>query len=232
VSPATLHAYDFVISIAAVLGISTNYASGDSGDTGLEKSIGEASTPSDSPHATSVGGTSLGVPDGHGGAVQVGWGSIQNTLNFDTFLKDPPNRAFFLGGSGGGESIVFPKPFYQRKLPGQGRQQPDISAVGDPFTGGVVVETVAGGSPQFEVIGGTVDSDLFGDLGPRQSESRTFAGERCTSGLAHAVISGSRRTACLYELDQPERSRCRRQRLDVLFGGGSNGAGVAEPGFL
>jgi len=156
VSKATLRAYDFVISIAAALGISTNYASGDSGDTGLGRSIGEASTPSDSPHATSVGGTSLGIPDGHGGAVQVGWGTIQNTLNFDPFLTDPPNtNAFFFGGSGGGESVVFPKPFYQRDLPGRGRQQPDIAAVGDPLTGGVFVWTPTGSQQQLEVIGGT-----------------------------------------------------------------------------
>lgn len=157
VSKATLRAYDFVISIAAALGISTNYASGDSGDTGLGKSIGEASTPSDSPHATSVGGTSLGIPDGHGGAAQVGWGTIQNTLNFDPILTDPPNTAtaFFIGGSGGGESVVFPKPLYQRNLPGRGRQQPDIAAVGDPFTGGVFVWTPTGEQQQLGVIGGT-----------------------------------------------------------------------------
>jgi len=156
VSKATLRAYDFVISIAAALGISTNYASGDSGDTGLGQSIGEASTPSDSPHATSVGGTSLGIPDGRGGAVQVGWGTIQNTLNFDPFLTDPPNtNGFFIGGSGGGESVVFPKPLYQRNLPGRGRQQPDISAVGDPFTGGVFVWTPTDEPQQFGVIGGT-----------------------------------------------------------------------------
>jgi subtilase family serine protease len=156
VSKATLRAYDFVISVAAALGISTNYASGDSGDTGSGKPIGEASTPSDSPHATSVGGTSLGIPDGGGGFVQVGWGTIDNTLNFDPFLKDPPNtRDEFAGGSGGGESVVFPKPLYQRNLPGRGRQQPDISAVGDPFTGGVFVWTPTGSEQQVQVIGGT-----------------------------------------------------------------------------
>jgi len=156
VSKATLRAYDFVISVAAALGISTNYASGDSGDTGLGKPIGEASTPSDSPHATSVGGTSLGIPDGNGGTVQVGWGTIDNTLNFDPILKDPPNtRDEFFGGSGGGERVVFPKPLYQRNLPGRGRQQPDISAVGDPFTGGVFVWTPTGVEQQVQVIGGT-----------------------------------------------------------------------------
>src|SRR6185437_990937 len=156
VSRATLRAYDFVISIAAALGISTNYASGDSGDTGLGKSIGEASTPSDSPHATSVGGTSLGIPDGNGGTAQVGWGTIQNHLNSDPTLVDPPTgHAFLFGGSGGGESIVFPKPLYQRDLPGRGRQQPDIAAAGDPFTGGVFVMSFMDGTQQVETIGGT-----------------------------------------------------------------------------
>jgi subtilase family serine protease len=154
-SPATLQGYDFVISVAAALGISTNYASGDSGDTGLGQPIGEASTPSDSPHATSVGGTSLGIPDGNGGTVQVGWGTIESFLNFGDELSDPPNQAGFFGGSGGGESIVFPKPFYQRNLPGRGRQQPDIAAVGDPFTGGLFVWTPTGEPPTVQTIGGT-----------------------------------------------------------------------------
>jgi subtilase family serine protease len=156
VSRNTLRAYDYVISIAAAMGISTNYASGDSGDTGLGKPIGEASTPSDSPHATSVGGTSLGIPDGNGGTVQVGWGMEQNFLNFDPDLTDPASgEGFFFGGSGGGESVVFPKPAYQHDLPGRGRQQPDISAVGDPFTGGVFVLTPTGQQQQIQVIGGT-----------------------------------------------------------------------------
>jgi subtilase family serine protease len=77
-------------------------------------------------------------------------------LNFDPFLSDPPTlREDFAGGSGGGESVVFPKPLYQRNLPGRGRQQPDISAVGDPFTGGVFVWTPTGQGQQLGVIGGT-----------------------------------------------------------------------------
>jgi subtilase family serine protease len=152
--------------VAAALGISTNYASGDSGDTGLGKPIGEASTPSDSPHATSIGGTSLGIPDGHGATVQVGWGTIRNTLNFDPFLTDPPNtNGRFFGGSGGGESVVFPKPLYQRNLPGRGRQQPDIAAVGDPFTGGVFVWTPTGEPQQVDVIGGTsLSTPIFSSI--------------------------------------------------------------------
>jgi len=61
----------------------------------------------------------------------------------------------FYGGSGGGESVVFPKPLYQRNLPGRGRQQPDVSAVGDPFSGGVFIWTPTGAEQQIAVIGGT-----------------------------------------------------------------------------
>jgi subtilase family serine protease len=51
--------------------------------------------------------------------------------------------------------VVFPKPLYQRNLPGRGRQQPDIAAVGDPFTGGVFVWTPTGEQQEVGTIGGT-----------------------------------------------------------------------------
>ena len=50
----------------------------------------------------------------------------------------------FFGGAGGGESIFFPKPSWQKKLPGTGRQVPDISALADPYTGVPIVVTQDG----------------------------------------------------------------------------------------
>jgi subtilase family serine protease len=102
VSKATLRGYDFVISIAAALGISTNYASGDSGD----------------------------------------WRSVR----LDTHWR---------GATG----------------TGHWRNE-------------------------------SVDSDLFGNLGTRQSKSRAFARQRCPGNRSHAAIGDSRCTA-RYQPDQP-----------------------------
>jgi len=58
----------------------------------------------------------------------------------------------FDGGAGGGESVFIAQPAWQKGLgiPGPGRQQPDISAVADPFTGAIFV---TGG--EVGVVGGT-----------------------------------------------------------------------------
>jgi subtilase family serine protease len=70
----------------------------------------------------------------------------------------PPLNLGFVFGAGGGESQVFAKPSYQSSLPGAGRQLPDISYVGDPFTGVEYIitdPTNPAGGPLIGVIGGT-----------------------------------------------------------------------------
>jgi subtilase family serine protease len=59
-------------------------------------------------------------------------------------------------GSGGGESVFFQKPRYQRMLPGMGRQVPDISALADPQMGAIIVQTdQTSGKQVYYAIGGT-----------------------------------------------------------------------------
>jgi subtilase family serine protease len=68
----------------------------------------------------------------------------------------PPDFLGFGQGGGGGESVYFAKPAYQRALPGTGRQLPDVSAVADPQTGAIIVTPNATGRKSvIEVIGGT-----------------------------------------------------------------------------
>ena len=93
-----------------------------------------------SPHAVAVGGTALLNNLGGSGFTSVGWGDALAFLDIDGPL-DPPDTFFYAGG-GGGESVFWPKPAWQASLPGVGRQEPDISALADPFTGFPIVVTV------------------------------------------------------------------------------------------
>jgi subtilase family serine protease len=150
----TLQGFDSVIQKAAAAGIAVNFSSGDSGDVvGGDPNAGGASYPASSTFATSIGGTSLGVPNTDGTKWEVGWGNNATFLSFATdAVNDPPFALGLNGGAGGGESIFIAKPSWQKNLgiPGANRQQPDISAVADPFTGAIIV---SGGF--VEVIGGT-----------------------------------------------------------------------------
>jgi subtilase family serine protease len=140
--PQEEQSYDRVLEIAAARGISFQFSSGDSGDEGLGTPIGAPGVPSNSPHATAVGGTSIVNKLTGSGFETLGWGTSFAELNVEG-LVDPP-VAFFNFGSGGGESIYFPKPFWQKGVPGTGRGTPDVSALADPYTGVPIVVTVDG----------------------------------------------------------------------------------------
>ena len=127
---------------AAAQGISVFVSSGDSGDGGLGAPIGAPGVPSNSPHATAVGGTSIVNNPNGSGFEALGWGTSFAELNVGG-LVDPP-ETFFYGGAGGGESVYFPKPFWQRGVPGTGRGVPDVSALADPYTGVPIVVTQGG----------------------------------------------------------------------------------------
>jgi subtilase family serine protease len=141
--PVEEKAFDSILERAAAKGISFQFSSGDSGDDGLGTPIGSPEVPSNSPHATAVGGTSILNKLGGSGFEPLGWGGDFVLINDDGVL-DPPVPQPFFGGAGGGESIFFPKPSWQKKLPGTGRQVPDVSALADPFTGVPIVVTQDG----------------------------------------------------------------------------------------
>ena len=135
----TVKGFDQVLETAAAAGIAVNFASGDTGDEGLGNA-GGALYPASSAFVTSIGGTSIAIPNGSGGTADVGWGSDAVLLSQGlTAVVDPPQRAFF-GGSGGGTSSFFAKPAFQQSLPGTARSLPDIAADADPGTGVVYVQ--------------------------------------------------------------------------------------------
>jgi subtilase family serine protease len=141
--PLEEDSFDQVLKVAAAQGVSFQFSAGDGGDGGLGTPIGAAGVPSNSPHATAVGGTSIVNKVSGSSYEALGWGTSFVALNANGVL-DPPVPAGFFGGSGGGESVFFPKPSWQKGLPGNGRQTPDVSALADPYTGVPIVVTVDG----------------------------------------------------------------------------------------
>ncbi len=173
VATSELENGNLLSELGAVLGISTDFATGDDGNytfgiSGLPPSV---SYPADSPYATAVGGITLALNSDNSIAWQAGWGNYQTLLagEEEGEVFDPPLAFGFTGGSGGGESNCvtadssgnclagFPKPSYQKGIPGKYRQLPDISWLADPYTGAVIAITVPGTVPSLEwqVWGGT-----------------------------------------------------------------------------
>ena len=145
--------------LGASLGISVNYSSGDDGDDEAAYGVKTVPTPGDSPYSTSVGGTTAAISNSNKMEFQTGWGNNVTKLatganGVTTGPLEPPLNEGFYAGSGGGESGFFAKPTWQSKLPGGGRQQPDVSFIADPFTGVEFVVTVSG-QQEIGVIGGT-----------------------------------------------------------------------------
>lgn len=151
--PLEVESFNTVLQAAAAKGVSVNFSSGDNGDEGNGMPLGAPDVPADSPYATAVGGTSI-LKSVQGTTVESGWGNVQTELA-DGGPLDPPHQFGFVGGAGGGESVFFNKPAWQKGLPGTGRQEPDVSALADPYTGVPIVVTSQGQQYLQPGLGGT-----------------------------------------------------------------------------
>ncbi len=166
---SVLQTENLINQMAAIAGISANFSSGDDGDftnIGIPASV---SAPANSPYATAVGGIALALNADNSIAWQAGWGNNETLMAEEGIVFDPPLFFGFIGGAGGGMSNCvtadssgnclagFPKPAFQKLLPGKYRQLPDVSWLADPFTGGVIAITVPGQVPSlvWQVWGGT-----------------------------------------------------------------------------
>jgi subtilase family serine protease len=180
--------------LAAVLGISDNFATGDDGDLveALYEDYGIATPPSvsmpaASPYATAVGGISLFLNDNDQIRYQTGWGNNVTRLSYPAPNPpyDPPLEEGFYAGSGGGTSAVWPKPSFQSSLSGTKRQLPDISWLADPFTGVNIIITV-NGLPNVQVWGGTsVACPMFSGLWAIANQA---AGSKAPLGQAAPLL--------------------------------------------
>ncbi len=153
---------------AALTGITVDFSSGDSGDQtvgGTKPELKTVDFPSDLPYVTGVGGTSVGINQRGQRVWEQGWQNAYAPLSTDG--KTWGDAAYSSGG-GGGTSIQFDQPFYQRGVvpasisqyfgPKPMRTVPDIAMPGDPNTGFRVgqTQTFADGTYYDEYrIGGT-----------------------------------------------------------------------------
>jgi subtilase family serine protease len=168
--PATeIATLNLMSEIAATAGISTNFPTGDQGDFSLSYLPASVMAPADSPWATAVGGITLALHPDNTIAWQAGFGINGTVLSFQGVVQDPPKLQGLVAGSGGGQSNCitqdssgnclggFPKPSYQKGLPGKYRQLPDISWLADPYTGAVIAITVPNQEPSlvWQEWGGT-----------------------------------------------------------------------------
>jgi subtilase family serine protease len=154
--------YDNLLKTIGAAGISVDFAMGDYGNNasqlgGLYTSTG---WPGSSPYATGIGGVSVVLDQHRHVAWQTSWGTNLTEIADTTALGNPPidspnNEGFVFGGTGG-ESDVYPQPFWQQGVPGSRRQTPDISWVADPYTGVEIIYTAdAQGDLDISTIGGT-----------------------------------------------------------------------------
>lgn len=152
--PSEEKTFNSILKKGAASGISFQFATGDDGDQGRGTPVGAVSVPSNSPYATAVGGTSiLNDPDASTHTV-AGWGNNAVSIAM-AGVADPPIQLGFQGGAGGGESVHFAKPSWQKDLPGKGRQVPDVSALADPYTGFAIFYTSGGEQTFLAGVGGT-----------------------------------------------------------------------------
>jgi len=166
-SGSELDTQNSINEMAAVAGISVNFASGDDGDYTAYGIPATVSAPADGTYATAVGGVTVALNSSNAIAWQTGWGNNQVLLVEPGSIFDPPFSFGFEYGSGGGPSAVFGKPSFQSALPGSWRLLPDISWVADPYTGVPVVVTEPLQSPPqvWTPIGGTsVSCPMFSAL--------------------------------------------------------------------
>jgi subtilase family serine protease len=137
---------------AALTGITDNFSSGDDGDEtlgGANPADRTVDFPADEPFVTGVGGTSVQIGKNGQWDGEHGWSNSYSQLDGNTWAPAPPGD--YSSGGGGGTSVLFAQPFYQRgvvpgslsKLNGKTpmRVVPDISMPGDPNTGIRVGET-------------------------------------------------------------------------------------------
>ena len=152
---------------AAAEGIGVYFSSGDNGDETSTEGYATADWPASSPWVTAVGGTSLGVSASNTRALETGWGTGSYSCNTTTLAC---TRTGWLYGAGGGVSVLFAEPDYQRGagLNLSGRGVPDVAALADPQQGLLVgqTQTFPDGAyyAEYRVGGTSLASPIFAGL--------------------------------------------------------------------
>ncbi|EWM16544.1 peptidase [Kutzneria sp. 744] len=140
-----VQAFESIAKQAAAEGIGLYFSSGDSGDESHALPKPSADFSASSPWVTAVGGTSLGIGRNGSKVLETGWSTGKSTLTAGAWSPAAPGA--WLYGAGGGTSVLFPEPNYQKGVvpdalakqnqtgANRGRVVPDISMDADPTTG-------------------------------------------------------------------------------------------------
>jgi subtilase family serine protease len=154
--PGYVKPFNDILIQAAAEGIGIYFSSGDFGDETVTFGFATVDWPASSPWVTAVGGTALAVGASNQKVFETGWGTSSYACNKTTLVC---TKAAWTTGSGGGYSVLFPRPSYQNGfVSNPGRGVPDVSALGDPQTGYLIgqTQTFPGGASYDEYrIGGT-----------------------------------------------------------------------------
>lgn len=180
VGPCIDYTHPF-FKMAAATGITLLAASGDNGSAGYDSSVPRSvNWPADDPYVTAVGGTTIFM----NGTIS----TVNNTLNGPPSVKEVfnpiamVNETAWDGYSGGGYSVVFPRPYWQHGygLPSTGKYA-DRRGVPD-----VAANAMFGGN-DFVFNGLTAGSFLFGGT---SFASPTWAGIVATMDSYITSIQG------------------------------------------
>ncbi|XVU26745.1 S53 family peptidase [Actinoplanes sp. CA-054009] len=166
--PEYVKTVDSVLAMAALTGVSTLIAAGDSGSTtcGAANSVPTMSYPAVSPFVTAVGGTRLTLGAG-------------NKRTDEQVWNDSPYGQQAAGG--GGASKTQSQPWYQKQITsGSARSVPDVAALADISPGWPVV--IRG---ELQTVGGTSGSTPFTAAALALVSAGERAGGRPAVGLAN-----------------------------------------------
>jgi subtilase family serine protease len=220
--PTELVVENFISELAAALGISHNVSSGDSGDEladdttnfGIPSASVDANA--DSPFATGVGGTSTFLDSKGNIELQTGWG-----MNFVRIAEPTPNPPTvpvlffgFQGGAGGGNSVVYAKPKFQKghtTAAVKFRQVPDISMDADPETGVEIIVTPTSVPGDYQYV------DVFGGTSLSCPMFSAFWAIANQAAEAEGVGPLGQAAPLLYELDSDAITDVNVKPIDTLF---------------
>jgi subtilase family serine protease len=145
-------AWHAIATQAGLKGVGLYFSSGDDGDEVANIGFPSADFPASLDVATAVGGTSLALDEADTRVFEVGWETGYSLLDTSLTPPDwnPPPPGIFRFGSGGGTSLVYAEPSWQKGVVppaianangAPARSVPDVAMLGDPFTGYFVGET-------------------------------------------------------------------------------------------
>jgi subtilase family serine protease len=164
-----------VLTAAGLKGIGVYFSSGDNGDEATSLGFPSADFPASSDLVTAVGGTSLGIGQTGDVLFEVGWSTGVSFLDPAVPASDmgpatpaqwdPAPPGFWYFGGGGGYSVAFEQPSWQKGVvpnsyavqAGVARRTiPDVAKLADPFTGFIIGQTDPDSGEYSEYpIGGT-----------------------------------------------------------------------------